>query len=321
MARTRNTADLLLNVSARVGRPAADGLLSDAELLDRIDEEMRSELTALLVSLRSEYLLRSTTIATVVGTASYRIPDRAAGMTVREVLITDGTYEWNATQVAVEDAYAYTGTRLSAGPAPYSFTLRDGYITLLPTPTATTYSIVIKYVGRLSRLIETTAGAAISSAVSTTKLSLVTSPTPPSTVTTVGALIDVIRGDGCFEPMYSDEAVSAWSTPELTIAPAITVAEISTSTTQNARVDYVCPAGQTVYPQVPESLWPCLVSLGCRVYCEAIGDRAGMSAANAVYEKHLANAHSIMQPRVAGEMVKPVGRSSPLRGAYPGRWR
>lgn len=322
MSRTRNTADLLLNVSARVGRPAADGLLSDAELLDRIDEEYRSEFTAILVSMRSEYGLRTYTTSIASGTTQYRIPDRAVGMAIRDVLITDASgNEWNAVQVAEEDRYVYANSTYAPGLSPFAFTLEDGVVTLLPTPVSgQSYSLKLRYWGRLPQLIETTGAAAISSAPTTLTLTLVTSPTPPSAVTATGAIVDIVRGDGMHEAIYEDHTVKTWSTPTLTLNEAHVVAEIATSTTQNERVDYVCPRGQTVYPNVPEMLWPALVAVGCRVYCEAIKDQAGLEAAHAMFERHVTNARSVMQPRVDGEQLKPIGRYSPLRGASRGSW-
>lgn len=321
MARTRNTADLLLDVAARVGRPAADGLLSDAELLDRIDEEMRSELTAKLVSVRSEYLLRTYTTSIVSGTASYRIPDRAIGMGLRELLIVDAnSNEFNATQVDGEDRFIFANAAATPSGAPFAFTFDDGKITLLPTPAQSGYTLKLRYYGRMSQLVETTAVAAIASMKTTSSVTL-TSPTPPSTISTTGAIVDIVRGDGMHESMYEDLIVSGLSGSDLSFTTSVLDStEIANSATQNQRIDYVCPRGQTVYPPVPEMLWPALIAIGCRVYCEAIKDTQGMEIAQAMYLRHVENAMTVMKPRIDGEALRPIGRSTPLRGGMRYGW-
>jgi hypothetical protein len=309
MART--TDALVTAVTARVGRPAADGLLSDAELLARLDEEMRTDLAGKIVTARSEYWLTTSTTAIAADQSDYRLPDRCLGNALRDVTIyetVNPTNERDLEQIGAAD-------RLEIGTStgdPSHFMLKDGKIQLLPTPAVSGYTLRFAFYRSPPELIATTSAAAISSAFSSTVLVLIVSPTPPSTVTATAGLVDIVRGAGMYD-VISENSVSNWSSPNLTLSTAIDTTEIATSTVTNQRADYVCPLGQTVYPPLPDVFWPALVALGCRVYCEAIKDVVGMRAANDVYERKVAAALGIVVPRVDGEPKKIRPRHTPLR--------
>jgi hypothetical protein len=311
----KTTADLISEARARTAAPATDGLVSDSELLSLADQEMRSEVAQILIAARSEYWLEESTASITSGTATYRIPDRALGMGMRDVTIYDANdNEWNLIQVPADRRYLYSTPNLSG--APSAFTLENGELTLLPTPSSSDWTLRLRYYVMPPRLVQTSEAARISSAGSTTTLTLIVTTTPPSTVTTVGALVDIVRGGGMFETLYADRVVAGWASPTLTLESTtpIATAQIATSTTQNQRADYLCPSGQTVFPPLPDTLWPVLVAATCRAYCEAIGDARALEIADAMFARKVAAARSMLTPRVDGEEVRIVPLHTPLRG-------
>lgn len=309
--RARTTDDLLTDVRARTASPTTNDLLSPAELLQLIDEEMRTELARDIVALRSEYWLEEETSAIVAGQSEYRIPDRALGMTLRDVTIYDvNGNEWNVAQVGAADRYVYSGATGTAS----AFTLNNGKVVLLPEPATSGYTLRLRYYAQPARLALVSDCAAITSALVGTFVKINVATTPSASLTTVGALVDIVRGAGMFESIYTDQAVTAWVSPDLTISPGYTVGDISTPAT-NARVDYVCPSGRTVYPPIPESVWGVLVALGCKAYCEAVGDERGLNAASIAYERKRKAALEVMLPRVDGETRRVTPKHTPLRGA------
>lgn len=314
----KTTADFLTDVSARVARPTADGLQSSTELLSLADQELRTEIAEILISLRSAYWLTSSTVTVSAGTASYRIPDRALGSALATVTVYDtaGGYEFDLTQYSTEDRYLYnTTSSWPRGSAPFDYVLENGSVVLLPTPTASGYTMRMRYYARPPQLVATTAATAINKPASTTSLEL--AGTPPTTISAAGSLIDIVRGDGMHESMYTDLISGGYSAPNLALnasTPIVTADISASSTVPNSRTDYVCVRGQTVYPPLPEALYPCFVALTCAAYAEAIGDMRALEAARAIFERKKTSALALLSPRVDGQAPRPVPRTSVLRG-------
>lgn len=319
----RTTADLLTDVAARASRPSGDLLVTTAELLQLCDEELRSEVAGMIISARSEYWLASETTTVVSGTASYRLPDRALAQGLRDVTIVDANgYEWNADQVPANQRYLYSGATCSRGPGPFDFTLENGQVVLLPTPSQSGYTMRLRYYRRPGRLIQTSAAIFIERPLTTTTLELDNSTTAPSTISTVDARVDIIRGDGMCDAIFTDRIVDGYAGNTLTLdsTTPIVTADINESNNLNTRFDYVCPAGTTVYPPLPEDLYPFLVALGVKAYAEAIGDAQAFQIAAAMAEKKRKLALGIITPRVDGEELRPVPLNTPLRSGSRWGW-
>lgn len=314
--RARTTTDLVADIRVRTAAPATDGLVSDAELLQLADEEMRTELAQILISARSEYWLAVETQTIVSGTAAYRIPDRALGQGLRDVTVYDeNDNEWNLVQIPADRRYLYTQPTSNGSPA--AFTLDNGKVVLLPTPSTSGYTLRLRYYARPPRLDLLTNCAAILSASSTTSVTLSgTIPTWVTQISDADAYVDIVRGDGMRDAILADGIATDYDTPTLTLdaTTPIVVADIaSTASPTGGRVDYLCHAGFTCYPPIPDELQPVLVALGCRAYAEAIGDQAAMQAADAMYRRKAAAARSVLIPRVDGEDLRIVPLGTPLR--------
>ncbi|UJR78928.1 hypothetical protein [Sandaracinus amylolyticus] len=413
--RARTTENLIQDVRTQVGAPrdeAADGMLSNSELLSLCDQELEGEIGPLLISTRSEYWLRTEDQPISVGKASYSIPYRSLAMGLRDVTIVDSAgEEWNAIQVpASERQYSRQAPR---GRAPFDFTLEDGKVVLLPTPTQAGYTLRLRYYATPPKLVQTTDAARITGlayeqvpgswsslllaananagdtqvrlvdisalppasefyirltegATTEAVLASGTTDTPndaalltemlantyqvgvasvewapvvdgsaivgvtlaasaSSRVTSINSLVDVVRGGGMFDPIVADVPVTSWDVGDsvLGIDLSSESAEVSTSPTaisEGGRQDYVCVAGETVYPSIPAQLWPTFVSACARAYCGAVGDMRGFETATAILERRKRDALGVMIPRVDGERKRPIPRHTPLRRGARG-WR
>lgn len=328
MPRARTTDDLLSEVRARVAAPSANGLLSSTELLELATQELRTEIAHLLISIRSEYWLANYTASITSGVSSYRLPDRALGMGLRDVTIVDSnSREWNAVQIPADQRYLWTRGQNWAPSGPFAFTLDNGSCVLLPAPTsaASGYTLRLRYYVQPSRLVAVSETAAITRATSDTTLALEgTIPSWVSNISDFDVYVDVVRGGGMFDLLLMDGLASSYSDPTLTLdaTTPIDSAEVADARYAYGRRDVFCKAGETSYVQVPDSVWPLLVALTCRAYCEAIGDMRGMEAAAAMYERKRKAALGILEPRVDGEVMRPVPIHTPLRrGRRFGGWQ
>lgn len=322
MARAKTTADLLTEASARVARATADGLVDSDELLELADQEMRSEIASLLISVRSEYWCTSYSVAITPGLADYRVPDRSLGMGLRDVTI----YDANGREVNLPQVDASRRYLLSAGNAGQcdparAFCFENGVLTLLPTPAASGYTLRLRYYATPPTLTALANGAAIKSA---TANSLTFFEAPTNADIMADGYLDAYRGAGMHEALTESNLSIVDGVDNVLLTTAIDDSQFQTHTgavpTVGARVDYATIAGTTVYPPVPEILWPCLVSVTARAYCEAIGDNRGMDAAAAIFEARKKRALDVLQPRVDGEVVQPIPIDTPLRGRARG-WR
>lgn len=317
----RTTTDLVADVRARVSAPdsASDGIVQDADLVDLLDEELRGELAGIVISTRSQYWLTSYSIALTAGVASYRLPDRALAQTLHDVTLSDSSgREWNVSQANPGEVHRWSGSgRGPDGPASRAFTLRDGSLVMLPTPASAGLTLKMSYYRRPSRLVLASAASAIDYADTTTRLYLASAP--PAALQVLGALTDIVRGDGMFEPLFEDVAVEAYNGPDIDLVTPIVVADIATAVT-GGRTDYFCEAGTTVYPPIPMELYPLLVSLGCRAYAEAVGDMRALQVAGVMVDRRRKTALSIMMPRVDAETPRSVSHGTLLRSGGRGAW-
>lgn len=318
MART--TANLIADVRARVAAPASasDGLVSDAELLELANEELRGEVANLIIAMRSQYWVRTYDVAITSGVASYRIPDRALGQTLHDVTIVEGpiaspTREYNAVFVPTSERYVWTGAQWAPGRSPFAFALEGGNLVLIPVPNGQgSYTLRMRYYARPSTLVETSAAAAIVAANSTTQVELATEP--PTALQVSGALVDIVRGDGMFGATFEDRVVSAFVSPDMDIdaSTPIVLADVATAVT-GGRTDWLCEAGTTVYPPLPDAVYPYLVAITARAYAEAVGDQRAISVAAQLAERKREAAMGQMTPRVDGEAQRVIPRFTALR--------
>jgi hypothetical protein len=329
MPTAKTTDDLLAEVRARVAAPSANGLLSSEEILELADQEMRAELASLLIGVRSEYWLTSYTTSVTANTASYRIPDRSLGMGLRDVTLYDASgNEWNLIQVPADKRYFYA--RNTSNP-PRAFTLENGQVTLLPTPTQSGYTLRLRYYTTPPTLALVSDSGSLTSIVDSTHVGIHSEST--ARVRTVLNKVDIIRGGGMFDVIDADNEVAGYvastsTEGSLELDVALTAAEQAEISQPGyppqagMRQDYVCISGTTVYPPIPEICWPVLVSATCRAFCEAVGDSRGMEAAAAIFERRKRTALDVLAPRVDGEPVQPVPIDTPLRSPYGvRRWR
>lgn len=328
MPRARTTTDLLADVRARVAAPTANDLISSTELLALADQEMRTELAEIIISMRSEYWLADYTVSISSGTASYRMPDRALGMSLRDVTVYDANgREYNCSQIPADQRYLWTRGQTWTATGPFVFTLDNDEITLLPTPAASSagYTLRARYYKRPSELVAV--ASCLSFYFATDSTSITTIEQTPSDVFSANDYVDLVRGDGMHAAVETDRVIDSIDDMTATVTfnsdtPIDADAFPSPSPLPVGKTThYITPASYTCVPPVPDSMYPLLVALTSRAYCEAIGDMRGMEAAAAMYERKRRTALGIMQPRVDGEVQRITPIFSPLRGGRSGGGR
>lgn len=305
MVAARTSDTLLADVRAATQLPDADGRLTTAEIYRITDQAMVLHVADLLSQPRSQRWAIISAGGITSGTLLYRVPDRALGASVLDVLITDGTNSWSAPEIPQEDAHLYTTVR-GSWDSPYAYAWRGDRIQILPTPTVSTYSLAFKIARQPSRHVAVSSCAVVASSTSTT---ITTSATVPSAWTSSQTL-DIVRAETGMPWIYT------------TTLPTLDLAGTSisgTSITVSAGLPsdlpagcYVCLAGETCVPAIPESVYPVLVHASAMLVLEALGDPRAQSEA-ALLETAIAVARKLLEPRNSGATQRRVPRFSPLR--------
>jgi hypothetical protein len=321
MPYVKTTDDLLAEARGGVAAPSANGLISPSELLSFADSDMRTELAQILIGTRSEYWLTDYTTPVVASQSTYRLPDRALGMGLRDVTVLDsGGREYNCTQIPADQRYLWSHGQSWGESGPFVFTFENGSVTLLPTPAQSSqWTLRMRYYAEPSTLdLLENCSAFSNTPPSPTQIALDDTVSP---ATGNNAVIDIIYGAGMHEVMFTERLVnSAVGTTIILQGDTPIVPEDVAGNDVSSLTHYVARLGRTPLPPIPMTLWPALVALTRRSYCEAIGDMRGMEAASAMYERKRAAALSLLQPRVDGEVRRPVPLFTPLRGGrYRGR--
>lgn len=298
--------DLIAAVRRRAQLPdaAADGAVTDADLLEMANEELALHLVPLVRASREDYWTTYEDQTIVAGTAAYRVPWRAQASGLRDVAIVDSTgREWPLARVVPGERGLIQARGGSIGAT--VFVMDGPDVRLVPTPTESGYTLRLRYHRAHPTLVLSAATATVANVDGTlawqsepeTFVAGVTIDvlwrTPPFGVAGVGLYVqDVTPAVG-----YDLLQIADWSTYSIPLNTYFTGAL----------------AGESDIVDLPRECWPLLVSAVTARVLEVIGDRDGAQMAIALFQREKVNVASLLEPRVEGAKVKIVDRNSPLR--------
>lgn len=297
------TATALIASLRRRGWLPAASALTTADCLAILNEEARVYLTALLKSVREEYLVREADydVPLVAGTARYRMPTRCVANALRSVHVLDGQSNPRPlTRVEPENQHGYPGSG-----SPVGYMLRGGTLQLLPTPGGGG-TLRLGYLQRLSQVVDASACGRVT-AINTGTGAVTVSAAPATFVTTASGvpLYDFVRGTPAFESLAVDQSATV----------AGTILTFATVPAELAVGDYVALAGETPIPQVPLECHALLAQRAVVVLLEATGSPR-LEAARRILEGEdgkggmQADVMRLLSPRVTGStrpLVNPNG--------------
>jgi hypothetical protein len=293
--RSPTTSDLLEAIKQRGMIPDNQNTWSDPRILATATDDMRAAIIPLLMSVREEYFVMSEDVPVVIGTQRYRIPDRAAGQGIREVLWIDADGNVRSmSQLQVED-----GEISAAGPGngvPYAYRIEWDSIVLTPAVT-TPGTMRVMFVVSPGDLVST------NDAVQITGIDALTSTISASTVpaTWVGTeVVDIIRGSAGCEYLSLATQITGIVGTDITLSSLPTGLQIG---------DWIALEGQSPVPQLPRDLVPLLAHKVVVTVLESMNQRSAAEAAEARYQKLITSALTMISPRVKGGAKKLVAVS------------
>lgn len=292
------TSDLVDAVKSIASIPSSQNLFSVTDFLRFANRAIKKKLVPLVMSTREEYFVAVSDFAITAGKSRYAIPSRAIGGKLRDIQRIDGTSEASVARIEPENIS-------SSDSGAEGFYLEGNYVVLTPTPTTTEYQLRLKHFRRPNELVATTACGLIES-IDTVLNQVVVSSAPSTFATTVA--VDFVRGEPGYECLDVDQAITGLSGTTITFASLPSDLAVG---------DYVCIAGETCVPQIPEDLIPLLEDEVAEMCMKAQGKNT--KAFREELEADKQEALKLITPRVDGEPRKVIGNRTLLSHFKRGR--
>lgn len=314
------TADTLLRrVKSLAQIPDANGALTDEEILSFADDEIASVFVPALRSVREEYFVKHIDVTVDRETNKVRIPHRAQGAQLHSVtvlksdgqeseqLIKSSAHHIGEAQRSRRQSFTVESSFIHVWPAPKSeVTLRVRFYwhpgklvleseALQGTPT----QLVSGFLTNGVDYILTSAGERI--IVGSDSEGYQVEGTPPSAWGSEET-VDIVQALPGFDLLAFDRSASIGTA-------SVVLLDLSSAD----EPVWVSLAGETPAIQLPHTLHGPLTSMVVGRVLEALGDRDGMKAAERRANQSLAQAISMLEPRVMGQPGRIFSRSSPLR--------
>jgi hypothetical protein len=303
------TVDALIDKIKRRGSiPTSQGLFLSSDFVDILSDSLIQTIVPAITSVREEYFVISKDEDIVSGQSEYKIPSRAVGGMLRDVVIVNDAGTEISIQRLEPETLKSSNTWLTQNR--YGFKVKGDSIVLIPTPTQTQDSIRFYYERRPNNLVLQSSAATITEI--NTGTNQITLDQTPSTFST-SETYDIIGNNPIF-PSYGDDiAITTLSSNIMTLSD-----DIPDDVAVGQWVSLSC---FSPVPQIPYEAHLWLAHEALSVCLEAQTDQPGLANAKKQCEMHRANFLKIITPRVHGSPQKITNRNGIMSySRVGGRW-
>ncbi len=306
---TVNGTDLSIvqSVQAHPLMPLSENTLTEARIIEFLDEDMRSTVVPLVLASKEEFYVQNYDQTPVINQYTYTIPRRAAFATWRDIVWVDP----NGNEIAMTElAPEYVKITYPVGNMPpiytFGFVLQNDHIILWP-PNST---VPVQYQLRMK------IKRAPNHLTPVENCAQVTAVTPGSSQVTLDG-----HGDGTWTTSLTFDAIPNYPQftslgDDLTISainqgtPSATVLTFDEYPEDIAVGDWVCPANLSPIPQIPYDMFPLLIQRGVIRCLESLGDGQNLQIAERRYQDMAADFARTVSPRIAGTRKALVNRTA-----------
>lgn len=294
------STELLASIKTRAMIPSSQNTFQDSDLLNLANEEMESFIVGTLMRVQEEYLVYTQQIPLVQGQTRYRIPERAIGMKIRDIVMVTNSSKYYLPRIAREAIPEFDSQNLGAG-----FYLENNNIVLLWEPNASEGYLEVSTFGRPGKIVESILYQEITSVDTSTNTLGMTTLLPAFIV---GAKVDVQTHLSGSEYLLRSATITAIDLVNKTVT-----VDLDTSKVQVG--DYLCEEFECAVPQCPEEMHPLLAQrVVCRVL-EALNDKDGLANASQKLKEMEVNILALTDSRVEGKPQKVNNRRGLLTSA------
>lgn len=288
------TTDLISSIKLLGSFPASQSLFSNSNFLSILNREQLTTIVPLLNKINEEYFITEKDYSITANQANYRIPKRSVVSQLRDIQLISANGSVQSLIRLFED------NRTSTTNGSRGYYIKGNEILLSPTPTQSVGTLRMIYMRRPSSFVLPTACAQIISINTALKQVVVSSL--PTTMTT-STVIDFVQGASPYDLLEMDSVISGVS------GTTITFSSLPTDLALN---DYICLAGETCLPMIPEELIHVLVQ---SALCVCLSSRKDKSVELELQklEQMKMTFTDIMSPRVKSNDKVVVNRNGLLR--------
>jgi hypothetical protein len=290
---------LIATVRLRAGIPE-DALVSDAQILEAINYELRETILPMIIRAGAEYYVTYKDFP-ISDSGIYEIPPLAVGKKLRDIHIVGNDSDENQRNVIsvlpqlflpnIAQNQQYNFYRYYDQ---YGFIVQGNKIKTYPINAVQTGYIRMYYYRRPNLSVLKSQGAAIT-VLNSTEFSVAAVPSGWSS----SPNIDIIQQDPSFD-CVEQNLVSSISGTTFTVS----------STANMTSGDYVNLTGETSFPQMPVDLQNMLIQSVCMRMYEIIRDEKRLQLASAMYDKMKLETMDLISPRVDGRTIKITSKNS-----------
>jgi len=308
------TDKLLAGVKRRLSIPANQYLLDDEDMLAFADDVIQLDLMPAITSLRQDFMVRRTRTSLVSDQASYEIPYRAVGQTLRDLKLRwpDSTTAQPSSARSlnlyqIEDEHIYR-----EGTTPHGFYFEGDMVILTPTPPSdlTGYELEFWFQMRIGDLVKAENCAVVTNISGDN----VTVSSVPSTIE-IGTAIDFVRGQQGHNVIDFDKVVTNIAGNILTFNTDEVPNTVTETVTSVLKVgDYICPADTTPVIPLPRGCFSYLETGTALRVAESIGDDSAYAKLDKAIDREREDMQKLLAPRIRGENTKIINRNGLLRG-------
>lgn len=273
------TTELIAALKIQGSFPTSDDLFSTSDFLVLFNNQLKVDLTPLMLKLNEEFFLQYKNFTITQG-SSYRIPNRAIGAKIRDLKHLDASGNFKSIDRLFEE------DRPSNKSGYYmkrnSIELTNDYIS---------GTLRMTYFARPNELV-TVAECGVIDSIDTNNNQVVLTAAPSSFLT--GTLCDFIQSSNPYDLLSYDQEITGISGTTVTF---------SALPDDLAEGDYLCLANESCVPLLPEELHPILVQ---SALCRSLSAKK-----DKVYEQEMImleqmkqEAINMLDPRVQNNSVK-----------------
>jgi len=285
------------------GFVSTSGSLSDAEVLDELNDALRSDVVPFLKAVRDEWFVSGTEDITVV---NGRIPmPNSVASTIRRIVWLNNGIETPLARVEPENAFAYLNN--NGGSVPCGYMLKAYEIVILPTNVGSV-QVRVDFMERPAEMVQEQDAGLIDSHVS---LALTLDSVPLAWQSAAPDAVDLISNESPFKAVAEDVEVASL------VGSVLTLTGIDASLVEDGF--WVTDVGTNPYPNVPIELHPLLQQHVICVLGQSFGD-ARLKGWGQRLEQLEMNLRKTLTPRTQGSPRAIINRTGPGMRVRWGGW-
>jgi len=292
---------LVEDLKLRVSMPTTQPLYSTAQLVQLMSNELQDTIVPAITSAREDYFVQIVDVPIDVTTNRYRIPTRAIGGGLRDVVLLDASEQEvelpRLTYDAIKNNPARTNNRL------FGFYIENDSVVLFPEDLANVAGYQLRFrIERLPGDLVLKSEASTIIAINPT-LQQVTVSSAPSSWTT-STKFDFIHNEPLFISLGDDYSINSIVTNVLTFDDPLP--------TDLALGMWVVETRFSPVPQIPYNAFGWLAQLGGVKALEGLTDPKGLDNAYAAATRLENKFIKTLTPRVKGSTLKVNNRNGIL---------